>query len=396
MGEQEEKEKLHVFHRDLCKGFIGSLRSLSLYPPEHPETGKRLQNFFRRIDEHLSSRSSLTMLFIDGEVVVENTRLPELSNSLGNFLRRLDQIRLQRLVFQKGLTFEELVTFLQLLLPLLKSPAGADQVLAEARERLPHILVSSVQLEDASQSSYEESSRAIQGARESLISLTGQVKELLSDVAGTIPATKVTQAGQIAQTLHKMLMSEELPLKVLIYRQNPDPDPYQHMIHVCALSVALAQHLKIPRPVINDLGLGALLHDIGLFVSPPVAASASAATPTPKEKKKERNHPVAGAEILLSTQGIPDLAPIIAYEHHLHYGGGGYPEQKQRRQLNFASLIVCIADAYDNLRRRRPGQNALALTDALNWMDSRQGKEFHPLLLKSFRAMVKAQAVETK
>jgi HD-GYP domain-containing protein (c-di-GMP phosphodiesterase class II) len=395
VSEQGEKEKLHAFHRDLCIGFVGSLRSLSLYPPEHPETKKKLQDFFRKIDEHLSCRSNLAMLFVDGEVVVENTRLPELSSSLGKFLKRLEQAHLQRLVFQQGMLFEELVQFLQILLPLLKNPAGAETFLAEAKERLPHLLASSVPLDGVSQVSYEDSSGALQEVRQSIFSLSGQMKELLSGDTETLSATKLALARQIAETIHKMVMAEELPIKVLIYRPNPDPDPYQHAIHVSAVSTALAQRLKVHGPVLDELCFGALLHDIGLFLSPPHAASESGAI-TLDEKKKRWEHPIRGAKILLSTRGIPDLAPLIAYEHHLHYDGGGYPEQKQRRQLNFASLIVSITNKYDDLRRNRPERAALPLTDALNWMDARQGKEFHPLLLKQFRAMVKAQALEKK
>jgi HD-GYP domain-containing protein (c-di-GMP phosphodiesterase class II) len=91
---------------------------------------------------------------------------------------------------------------------------------------------------------------------------------------------------------------------------------------------------------------------------------------------------------------MPDLVPLVAYEHHLHYDGGGYPKQERPRQLNLASIITCITNTYDNLRRNRPEQNALSLTDTLNWMDRQMGTHFHPLLLKQFRALVKAQAQE--
>ncbi|MBU2497535.1 MAG: hypothetical protein KKE57_01415, partial [Proteobacteria bacterium] len=64
------------------------------------------------------------------------------------------------------------------------------------------------------------------------------------------------------------------------------------------------------------------------------------------------------------------------------------------RNLNMASMITCIANAYDNLRRNTPEQEALSLTDALNWMDRRLAVDFHPLLLKKFRELVKGQATE--
>jgi HD-GYP domain-containing protein (c-di-GMP phosphodiesterase class II) len=110
------------------------------------------------------------------------------------------------------------------------------------------------------------------------------------------------------------------------------------------------------------------------------------------KKKRQWEHPIRGAEILMATPGLPDLPPIVCYEHHLHFNGGGYPKQKRPRDLNLASMITFIMDTYDQLRRNRPGRDALSLSDTLNWMDSKAGTLFHPLLLKRFRALVKAQA----
>jgi hypothetical protein len=56
----------------------------------------------------------------------------------------------------------------------------------------------------------------------------------------------------------------------------------------------------------------------------------------------------------------------MTYEHHIHYDGSGYPRHEEPRELNMASLLLCITDTYDNLRRNRPEQAALNLTQALN------------------------------
>ena len=112
------------------------------------------------------------------------------------------------------------------------------------------------------------------------------------------------------------------------------------------------------------------------------------------EKTRYWDHPVRGAELLLASPGIPELVSIIAYEHHLHYDGKGFPAQQRPRELNLGSMIALIADTYDNLRRDRPEQKALSMTDTLNTMNQGAGKDFHPLLFKAFRDLVKAQAKE--
>jgi len=111
------------------------------------------------------------------------------------------------------------------------------------------------------------------------------------------------------------------------------------------------------------------------------------------EKNRYWDHPVRGAELLLASPGIAELVPIIAYEHHLYYNGKGFPAQQRPRELNLGSMIALIADTYDNLRRDRPEQKALSMTETLNTMNKEAGKYFHPLLFKAFRDLVKAQAV---
>ena len=382
-----------MFYRDLCVSFVSSLRALSLYPQDHPETKKKLSGFFQRLTKYLDQRPSLSLVFVNGEVVVENTPLPELSGTLAQLIQRLEAMKLQRLLFRRGVTSEEFVVFLQLLLPLLKNPSGADLILAKNQERLPHILAGTLPFDAGPQVSLEESAGALQTARQSVISCSDQLKDLFTDLEGPLSDTKVSMAKETTEEIQRMVATGEIPLKTLIYRRNTDPDPYIHAFNVSALSMALAKRLDLGEAVIQEVGLGGLLHDVGLHVSPLISLSKTQAV-TLDEKKRQWEHPVRGAEILIASPGMPDLVPLVAYEHHLHYDGGGYPKQEQPRQLNLASFITCITNSYDNLRRNRPEQNALSLADALNGMDRQAGTRFHPLLLKQFRALVKAQAQE--
>lgn len=390
---QAKDEKLHGFYRDLCVSFVGSLRALSLYPEDHPETEKKVINFFKRLSKFLDQRSTISLIFIGGEIVVENTPLPELSNTLAQLIGRLGDMKLQRLVFRRGLTSEEFIRFLQLLLPLLKNPSNADLVLSKNQEQLPHILAGSLPFETGAQLSYEEIVSTLQTARQSVLSFTGQLKDLFTDLEGPLSEAKVSMAKDTTETIYRMVISGEMPLKILIYRRSSDPDPYIHAINVSSLSMALAQQLDLKEAIIHEVGLGGLLHDIGLHLSPS-APLTKTATLTLDEKKRQWEHPLRGAEILMATPGMPDLVSIISYEHHLQYNGGGYPKQDTPRQLNIASMITFITNTYDNLRRNRPKRNALSLTDAINWMDRKAGELFHPILLKQFRALVKAQAQE--
>lgn len=393
MADQSKGEKLHDFYRDLCLNLVGCLRALSLYPGDHPETKSKLNALFQRLDKYLSQRPTIVFLFLSGEIVVENTRLPELSGTLAQVIQRFEKMKLQRLVFRRGLTSPELLLFLQLMMPLLKNPAGADLILAKNQESLPHIMAGPLPFETGPQVSYEELSGVLQTARQSLLSFSGQLKDLFADLDGPLSAAKVSMARETTESLLKMNTAGELPLKILIYRRSSDPDPFIHAINACSLSMALARHLEVEEAQVKEIGLGALLHDVGLHLTTQVSLTQTSAISL-DEKKKQWEHPVRGAALLLATPGIPDVVPLMAYEHHIHYDGTGYPEQERPRELNLASLILCITDTYDSQRRNRPEEAALSLTEALNWMDRRIGTHFHPLLFKQFRALVKGLAKE--
>jgi putative nucleotidyltransferase with HDIG domain len=393
MGAKPQDDKLKAFFTTICSSFVANIRVLSLYPPEHPETQAKISALLKALNNYLKQRPSITMLFINSEVVVENKPLPEFSKNLAKLIDRFEEMKLQRLVFKKGVTQEEVVHLFQVLVPLLKNPSDADLVLAKNQDRLPHILAGALPFDTDAKISYEELSSVLETARKSVLSFSGQLKDLFSDLEGPMDQEKVALSRETTDTIHRMIGTGEIPMKTLIYRRSPDPDFYVHAINVCALSIALARQIKLEEEQVANVGVGALLHDIGLHLSPSIEMSKTAAINL-DEKKRQWDHPIRGAEILMASPGIPDVAPLVAYEHHIHFDGGGYPQQKSPRDLNLASMIVFIANAYDNLRRNRPEQKALSLTNTIDWMDRRLGSVFHPLLFKQFRILIKAQAAE--
>jgi len=393
MPVDNKKEKIKAFYRDLCIGFVGSLRALSLYPPEHPEAGKRVASIYQRLIAVLKQRPQVTILVINGEIVIENMPLPELSKTLGQFIQRMEEMKFQRIVLKKGLGKDEFILFLQFMIQLMKKPENATTAMLENQGRFPHVIAGELPSEAGPQLSYEELSGALQSARQSVVSFSGQIKDLFEDIKGPLSSSQIALAREIAEAVFSMTLRGDIPLKALIYRRSADRDPYVHAFNVCAFSMALAREIELEDATIGEIGLAALLHDIGLHVLESGSGGSSQAK-TGEQQPYYWDHPRHGAEILLATQQIPDLAPLVAYEHHIHYDGGGYPKEIKHRDLNLASMITCITDSYDNLRRDAPERQALTLKEAIDWMDRRFGTQFHPILFKKFRAMVKAQAKE--
>lgn len=382
------KERLHDFFREIYFRFLRSIRTVALYGENHAESKKRIKEFFSLLSKYLSQRPTLTILFIHGEVVVENLPIAELTDSHQEVVHRMEEMKFQRLQFRRGVTGREVTFFLKLMPFLLKKPADAELILAKNQDRFQHILAGALPYGDRSQISQQDVPMGIQSMRQSVLSLTGSLKDIFAGLDGPLSESKLSGARETTERLEGMIEHGEIPLKIIVYRRSSDPDPYIHAINVSALCMALSRQLELRESSIQAIGLGGLLHDTGLHLTPTISVSNSQALSL-EEKKRRWEHPVRGAEVLLATPGMPDLPPIMAYEHHLHYDGKGYPKQLRRRELNLAGMIACIADTYDNLRRNRPTQKAFPMNKVLDWMDSQVGRRFHPLLLKKFRALVK-------
>jgi len=90
---------------------------------------------------------------------------------------------------------------------------------------------------------------------------------------------------------------------------------------------------------------------------------------------------------LLNMKGFQEMdikKMIAAFEHHRNYDCTGYPETGVKKQMNFYSRVVAIADAYDAMTTNRVYQRAMLPTTALKILLDNAGTKFDPLLVKAF------------
>jgi HD-GYP domain-containing protein (c-di-GMP phosphodiesterase class II) len=101
-----------------------------------------------------------------------------------------------------------------------------------------------------------------------------------------------------------------------------------------------------------------------------------------------QRHVVEGAQILRQTPGMPALAPIVAFEHHMRLDGGGYPEGVTRHRLNLCTMLVSIADVFDALRTNRSYRSGLPTDRVRTMLAHQSGKAFEPTLLRRFTTLM--------
>lgn len=183
------------------------------------------------------------------------------------------------------------------------------------------------------------------------------------------------------------------PLLTLVPLRNMDEYTFTHSLNVTLLNLAQATALGIEGQLLHDIGLSAMLHDVGkLFI--PVEVLNKPGKLDDDERALIEMHPIRGAEYLLDNPGVPRMAVLNAYEHHLRYDLRGYPHVRDEWQQNLCSQITCVSDIFDSLRTRRPYREPLTLDVVLANIEELTGTQLHPLLVKNFlRLMEKVKPI---
>lgn len=143
-----------------------------------------------------------------------------------------------------------------------------------------------------------------------------------------------------------------------------DPSLSDHSLTVCMLAMMMGQSLGYDPIQLNDLGNGALLHDVGLLQLPLQLLHPS--TPlSGKDLATFRLHPQIGAIMIEAQPEFPKAVCRIAAEHHVTPDRKGYPSEISADSIGEASRIVMIADRYDELRTELGGLRPLSSHGAI-------------------------------
>lgn len=169
-----------------------------------------------------------------------------------------------------------------------------------------------------------------------------------------------------------------------------DAYTFSHTLHVAALSIALAIKVGMSDHEVREIGLAAILHDLGKFLIPkPIMFKPGRLTE--KEFEVMKLHPGFGYNIIVNDLRLPEHIARPALEHQEMHGGGGYPQNLKGDEIHPYSQIVKIADVYEALTAKRPYKDPIPSTKAMQIMRSEVGKSFNPELLESFSELANFQ-----
>lgn len=190
-------------------------------------------------------------------------------------------------------------------------------------------------------------------------------------------------AKKIANTLVDELCRNHGTLVNFIDMRTKADYLFNHSVNVCILSTLTGISLGFDELRLRDLGVGALLHDIGKLMVPPEILNKTERL-TLAELDEIRRHPEYGFDILRKNPDVSLMSAHCAFQHHERYDGSGYPRSLQDKEIHQFAQIVALADVYDALTSDVIYRKAVPVYEALAIITKAAGSYFEPELVEHF------------
>lgn len=163
-----------------------------------------------------------------------------------------------------------------------------------------------------------------------------------------------------------------------------DPTTGQHLQNMSIYVARLAAVVGLPAVHVERLRIASKMHDVGKIALPDSVLLKHGKF-TPEERAIMQKHSEIGAQMLEgSDSALLRLAAEVAFTHHEHYDGGGYPRGIAGADIPLDGRIVAVADVYDALRSERPYKMAYSVERSVEILSGERGTLLDPDLVDLF------------
>jgi len=364
---------------------VAGTTTFGLYGSQHPRSVQAAQRLAAQFDSLLGTESELAVVLLGEELFVQGRPFTRVSRHAPALIRRFRRREIEHATFQLGLTQDEVRGFVEDL-------ARTDD--APVRSR-PHVQVGQVELSDRELGGPDDDAGGKQ--RQKLAAVRDRVSVIQECFADFALGRELASGdlGRVTRALWTRLGDEPDPFRHFAPWEGEDRWPAVHAHNVAVLSMGLGRLAGISTAMCLDLGVAALVHDIGKLLLTPEVMSRELEL-AGDELELIFDHPRLGVAALLRNTQFPALAAIVAYEHHLNYNGTGYPRLARPRRPHPAARLVTVADAFVVLFTARGGRGQVTREGTIIWIDEHSGTVLDPNWAAALRQMLDRSPVPTQ
>lgn len=191
--------------------------------------------------------------------------------------------------------------------------------------------------------------------------------------------------SQVQKTVSRLLddiLSRDSVLVSLADIRTHDDYIFGHSVNVCVMSLVTGITMGLDAEHLKELGIGALLHDIGKLYIPPNILNKPLDL-EPWEYEEVQKHTRIGFELLRQHDDLTEPVMLVAHQHHERWNGQGYPQKLGGTDIHQFARIVAVADTYDALMADRPYRSSYTLGQTTTIIDRLSGIQLDPCCVEA-------------
>jgi HD-GYP domain-containing protein (c-di-GMP phosphodiesterase class II) len=246
-------------------------------------------------------------------------------------------------------------------------------------EKIKELGISKVYVEDPMLFDIEANDIIKEETRLEGIALVKKIMDNLS-FSDEIPIEKVKE--KVDEIIEQLVKNDNIIMNLAEMRAI-DNYTFGHSVNVCVLSLVTGICMGYTKEKLLELGVGAILHDIGKVKIPGKILNKPGKLTT-EEYEVIKRHTEYGYEILKKNIGISDAASSIALYHHERFDGKGYPYGVKGEKIHQFARITTIADVYDALTTDRVYKRRVQVHKAVEYLISMGGHQFDYNIVRKF------------
>ena len=222
--------------------------------------------------------------------------------------------------------------------------------------------------------------KQISQVEKSFVKAAKMMKNLNRNLMARPKETLEEMGGLVGEMVTAFLESTEATLHVMGDKAGGE-DVYHHSLNVTILAMMLAKDLGFSSREALQLGMGAMVHDIGLTEIPSQVLMKSPDEYSHAERELRAMHVEYGVNIGQRVGLSPEALVVIA-QHHEFANGSGYPSGLKEAEMAPAARLVSMVNFYDNLCNPVDINKAMTPHEALSFMFAQRRGNFEARALQ--------------
>lgn len=148
-----------------------------------------------------------------------------------------------------------------------------------------------------------------------------------------------------ADSIIDNIMEEEEVVQQIFDIKQRSADIYEHSISTCSLAMLVSLKIGVDKKIAHDIGVGCLLHDLGLRYITVDFENKQIDDMTDKDLEEYKKHPIYGYSAVKNEKWLSDVSKEIILYHHERLKGTGYP--LHLAEIPEPIMIAAICDFFD-------------------------------------------------